>query len=404
MNNWRNPILLLSGIGVSFLGNWIYLIALNLYVLNLTESAAAIAGLFIIRPIAILMTNTWSGSVIDRVNKRKLMIAVDVIRGILVFTIAFLPSLWSIYSVILITNIAGAFFGPSSSVYMTKLVPSENRKQFNSIMSMTNSGAFLIGPAIAGFLILEFNTDLCIIINAITFFICAFFIYLLPNVDEDIDNVRGLVKWETFRKDWKDVIKFAKSAKYFIAVYILFQGATLIGFALDPQEVTFIKRNLDLTDRDYGLIMSITGIGALVGASVAAIFAKKLSLRFFIGAGMVLTSIGYFSFYASYNFVTANLSFLFLGFFMSFANSGYATFFQNNVPVEIMGRFGSVAEMVQGVIQIGLTLLLGYFAELFSLQLICLVFSSISVLLAIILFLTIFLPSKVGHFKEKAIA
>jgi hypothetical protein len=62
MSSWKHPALLLSGIGISYLGSWIYLIALNIAILNLTGSAAAVAGLYIIRPIAVLITNTWSGS------------------------------------------------------------------------------------------------------------------------------------------------------------------------------------------------------------------------------------------------------------------------------------------------------------------------------------------------------
>lgn len=83
-----------------------------------------------------------------------------------------------------------------------------------------------------------------------------------------------------------------------------------------------------MSDSDYGLIVSITGIGALGGATVAAVVSKKLQLRLFIGGGMLLTSIGYVLFYASFNFITATLSFVFLGFFMAFANAGYATFFK----------------------------------------------------------------------------
>ncbi|MFC4323174.1 MFS transporter [Litchfieldia salsa] len=401
MGAWKNPILLISGIGISYLGNWIYLIALNISILNLTGSAAAVAGLFIIRPIAILITNTWSGSVIDRVNKRKLMIFIDIVRGLLVLLIPFIENLWIIYMILLLINMVGAFFGPSSSIYITKLVPTENRKRFNSIMSMTSSGAFLLGPAIAGILIIYVGTELCIIINAITFIICAFFIYLLPNVDENIESVRDPIRWRILLEDWKVVRKFAMNSKFFILVYLLFQGAMLIGFALDSQEVTFIKQHLQLSDRDYGLIVSITGIGALAGAFMSALIAKKISLKIYIGAGMFLTSIGYVFFYSSSSFVTATVAFVFLGFFMAFANAGYATFFQNNVPVTIMGRFGSIADMLQGIIQIGFTLILGFFAEWFSLQFVCITFSLGGSLLAFVLFTTILMPSKASFFSEK---
>ncbi len=279
MNIWKKTILLLSGIGISYLGNWIYLIALNLSILELTGSAAAVAGLYIIRPIAVLLTNTWAGSVIDRVNKRYLMIAIDLIRGVLVFCIPFIGSLWIIYTILLMINIVGSFFGPSSSVYITKLIPRDNRKRFNSIMSMTNSGAFLLGPAIAGILIMHVGTELCIIINAVTFLVCAFFIYLLPNVDEKSNNPQLHIHWKMIMKDWIIVKDFALKARNFIIIYLLFQLALLIGFSLDSQEVTFIKQNIKLSDRDYGIIVSITGIGSLIGAAVAAILAKKFTTQ-----------------------------------------------------------------------------------------------------------------------------
>lgn len=389
--------MLILGIGISYLGNWIYLIALNLSILELTGSAAAVAGLYIIRPIAILLTNTWAGSVIDRVNKRKLMIIIDLARGLLVFCIPFIGSLVIIYSLLLLINIVGAFFGPSSAVYITKLVPQENRKRFNSIMSMTNSGAFLLGPAIAGVLIMYFGTELCMMINAVTFIVCAFFIFLLPNVEEGQHRNRERVDWQLLLNDWRTVTNYVTKAKVFMIVYALFQTAMLIGFALDSQEVTFIKQILQLSDWEYGVIVSITGVGALAGAFVAAVIAKKIPLKWYLGAGMFLTSVGYAWFYSSNSFITATAAFVFLGFFMAFANAGYATFFQNNVPVNIMGRFGSMADMLQGIVQIGFTLILGFLAEWFSLQLVCLIFSVIGICFALALLITVLLPSKLGN-------
>lgn len=119
----------------------------------------------------------------------------------------------------------------------------------------------------------------------------------------------------------------------------------------------------------YGVLLLISMFSAFFGLSSAV-------------GGMLLTSVGYILFDASNDFLTAIFAFLFLGFLMAFANSGYATFFQNQVPVHIMGRFGSVADMVQGLIQIGLTLIFGICAEWFSLQFVCLVFSIIGTCIA----------------------
>jgi len=69
----KYPCLLLFGIGTSNIGDWIYLIALNVMMLDMTNSPLAVSGLYMIKPLAALCTNIWSGSLIDRINKRKLM-------------------------------------------------------------------------------------------------------------------------------------------------------------------------------------------------------------------------------------------------------------------------------------------------------------------------------------------
>ena len=387
---WKEQILLLVGIGISNLGNWIYLIALNIAILNLTGSASAVAGIYVIRPIGALLTNTWSGSIIDRVNKRKILITVDLVRGGLIFIIPFLSSIWGIYGLLLIISIFGSFFGPTSNVYITKLIPSEKRQRFNSIMSMTSSGAFLLGPALAGMLIMTVGTDLCIFINAITFFVCAFCIFLLPNIDENTTNSREIVSMKTIMNDWKVVKEFATTSKYFIVIFLLFQVALLIGFSLDSQEATYIKQHLRLTDRDYGFITSVTGLGSLAGSFLATLLSGKVSTRIYIAFGMFFTTIFYLCFYASVGLFTASISFILLGFVMQFANSGFATFFQNHVPTNIMGRFGSLSDMMSGIIQIVFTLLLGFVAEVFSLQQVCLIFCGVSILVSLLLVFNMF--------------
>ncbi|RED59352.1 MFS transporter [Cohnella lupini] len=388
MKNWKTALLLISGIGFSNLGNWIYFVAINIKILDLTGSAAAVAGLFVIKPIAQLFTNLWSGSIIDRINVRKLMIFVDIVRGCLVFIIPFLSSLWVIYVMIFMISLFGSFFGPSSSVYMTKIVPTEDRQRFNSMMSMVNSGAFLLGPAISGLLIMTVDADFCIIFNAISFIVCALIIFMLPNVDRNPESVKPMTK-KLLIEDWQVIGKFITTAKYFFIIYVLFQLAMLIGYSVDSQEATFIRLHLRLSVSDYGMIISLTGVGALVGSSIAAMMAKKISYRWYMSAGTVLSTLFYITFYASFNFITAAVSFVLLGFFMSFAGAGYTTFVQNHVPVSIMGRFASLAEVSQGLVQIVLTLIIGFISEFISLQFVCLAVCGLALILGIVLIIKV---------------
>ncbi|MEV3334030.1 MFS transporter [Paenibacillus larvae] len=396
MKKWKQAMLLVSGIGFSNLGNWIYFVAINISILDLTGSAAAVAGLFVIRPIAMLLTNVWAGSLIDRSNIRRLMIFVDLVRGLLILLIPLLSSLWMIYGIMLIISIFGSFFGPSSSVYITKLIPEENRQRFNSILSMANSGAFLLGPAVSGVLIMTIGTDFCILFNAASFICCAFFIFLLPDVNEESPDIRKPISMTLFIEDWKAVSQFVKQAAYFVSVFVFFQCAMLIGYAIDSQEATFIKLNLHLTESDYGNIISLTGVGSLAGSFLAAFISKKISYRWFMSIGALLSTLFYITFYSSFNFVTAAVSFVLLGFFMAFASSGYATFFQKYVPISIMGRFASLSDVTQGIIQILLTLLVGLLSDMISLQLVCLIFSGLAFILCLFLCTKVFSASKSG--------
>jgi len=76
MNNlkeWKHPIILLCSIGIASIGNFIYLIAINIIIYQFTGSAAAVAGLWIIGPLTNIVTKFWTGSFIDYRSKRSVM-------------------------------------------------------------------------------------------------------------------------------------------------------------------------------------------------------------------------------------------------------------------------------------------------------------------------------------------
>lgn len=386
MKFWRNYRLLIGGFGFSNLGNWIYLVALNVYVLNLTDSAAAVAGIFIIGPIARIFTSFFAGSLIDRANKRKLMITTDMIRGGLIIFLPFLQSIWLIYIILFLANIASSFFGPSSTYYITKFVKEEDRTRFNALLGSFNSGAFMVGPALSGALIYLFNPSIAIWVNSFTFFVCALVLLYLPDVDERVEKVRQPLTFRMLKSDFLTVFQFAKHRRRFITIYLVYQLALMIAFSLDSQEVTFIKQNLGASESVYGFILSVTGIGAILGGLLAAAAASKFSLKAYIGFGFSLTMIFYTIFYASSSLWVAVTSFVLLGFFMAFSNAGYDSFYQKSVPPELMGRFGSVGLFLQSSVQILFTFLLGTLAEVFTLQPVAVILGSIGILLALVLF------------------
>ncbi|UCZ55205.1 MFS transporter [Bacillus shivajii] len=404
LTKWKYPFILLFGIGISNVGAWVYLIALNLMVFDMTGSPLAVAALYILIPLATLFTNFWAGSFIDRFNKRTLMVIFDLFRAV---CIVFLPmvfeiSLWLIYVVVFFINMAGSMFSPASMTYITKLIPQDQRKRFNSLRSLIDSGAFLIGPAIAGILFFIGTPVLAIYINASALLISALLTLLMPNLEKRLDNSKTFhtISFDLLKEDWKIVLTFSRRSLYIMSVYFLFSGVLVMTEVVDSLEAVFAKEVLNLSNSEYGFLVSIAGLGIIIGAFVNTIFVKKIDTSLLIGVGSIFVSVGYVIYAFSQSFFMAALGFFILAFFLSFANTGFLTFYQNNIPVEVMGRVGSIYGFVQALFVIAMTLIFALAAQIISVQLVVIAGSLIMLLIAIALCVITAQPSKRKYYQN----
>ncbi|MFD2045112.1 MFS transporter [Ornithinibacillus salinisoli] len=400
LNKWKDPIILLSSVGISGIGDFIYLVAINILVYQMTGSATAVAGLWIIGPAVNVLTKFWTGSFIDYRSKRLIMIGTDMIRAIFVFSIPFLPSIWLIYVVLIGISAAKSFFTPASMTYITQLVPKDLRKRYNAIQSLTISGAFIVGPAIGGALILIGSVHIAIYINAISFIISALLLYLLPEKEELVRSDIPRLTVEQVKSDWYVVINYFKERKYIVIVYGAFVATVIFSFAMDAQEVVFTQKVVGLSEMDYSLLISITGIGAISGGVIVSLFAQRLSLRSMIAIGIVMETIGYILYSVSWSFISITIGFIILGFFNAFLNAGITTFYQNNVSTNIMGRVTSMFQLIQSFMQVVFVLLVGAVADIIPLRVTIVSLAIGMLIIATILTVLVRLPSKKMYFNE----
>ncbi|ALS78744.1 permease [Planococcus kocurii] len=401
MKNWKYSFLLLGGIGISNIGSWVYLIALNLIILNETGSPLAIAWLYILGPIATICSNSWAGSLIDRINTRKFMIGLDISRALCIALIPMLPSLFYVYVIVFIINMGSAMFEPTSMVYMTKLIPEKDRQRFNALRSFINSCGTLTGPAIAGLLFWMGTPDTAIYINAVALILSAFIILLLPNVDtQTVLLETEKLSWKLIKADFDVVYKFSQTYPFVLKVYLFFVGMTIFMTALDSLEAAFAKGVIGLSDTNYGFLLSIFGTGIILGSLINTIFSKQLTVNLLIGAGSVFTAVGYITLYSAQGFVSAALGTFIIGFAITFANTGYLTFYQNTVPVSMMGRFSSLFGIVEAFFIIILTILIGLAAELTSIRPVGLIGSFMFLLLGVRVFKVVTARKRNIYFRE----
>lgn len=405
MNNkligWKNPFLLLLSLGIAGIGDFIYLVAINIIVYQMTGSAAAVAGLWIVGPIVNILTKFWTGSFIDYRSKKAVIISTYLLRAGFIALIPLAPNVFVIYILLVFLSIAKSFFGPSSVTYITMLVPKGKRKRFNSIRSFTSSGAFILGPAIGGVLILGSSIEATLWINAVFFVLAAVLVMKLPKV-ENIDraSIPSLTVSQVI-SDFKVVNNFIVQNKYITFVYLAFMGVLIFSFAMDAQEVVFTQQVIGLSEFDYSLLISLTGIGSVSGGILLSIFSSKISLKSMMVYGLLMTAAGYVIYAFSWSFVSVMAGFLILGFFIVFMNAGLATFYQNNIPVALMGRITSIFQLFQSGLQIVFLLAVGVFADFISLRITIVALALVMLAGAIVLAFFVIKPEKAKYFEEE---
>lgn len=385
---WRYPSILLFSIGISSVGSWIYFIALNLIVLNLTGSALAVSGLYIIRALSALLTNSWSGSLIDRRNNKYLMIILNFSQAGLIAILPFFSSLVPIYTMVFFITMASSMYHPTSMTYITKLIPVEKRKRFNALRSLLDSGAFLTGPALAGLMFTIGTPNMAIYLNAIALLVSAFVTMMMPNVEATVGTSKladrkltvGLLK-----EDWKLVILFTHNYSYVMLIYFLFSVMIVLMTATDSLEAAFATQILFLSEGEYGLLVSSAGVGLLIGSITNSFTVEKVPTSWLIGMGSLMTALGYIVFSTASTFQIAIVGCFVLSFASSFANTGFYTFYQNNIPVHVMGRIGSIYGVMEALLVILLTVIFGLLAEMTSIRVVVVTGSWIMLVVAFVL-------------------
>ncbi|MGE7810089.1 MFS transporter [Lysinibacillus capsici] len=403
LESWRYPAILLCSIGVSSVGEWIYFISLNLIVLNLTESALAVSGLYIVRAISSLFTNFWSGSLIDRFNKKKLMIFLNLVQSILIVILPCFSSLLWMYVLVFLITVASSMYQPTSMTYITKLIPVEQRKRFNALRSLLDSGAFLTGPAIAGFLFTVGTPYMAIYLNAIALFLSVCITFKMPNIEALEKFINRTEKASLFRVlllDWQMVIRFSLKNSYVMVVYLLFSAIIILMTATDSLEAAFATQILALSEGEYGILVSIAGVGVLFGSLTNSVIVEKIPTSWLIGMGSLVTALGYLIFTSSFSFLIAAIGCFVLSFATAFANTGFYTFYQNNIPSESMGRIGSIYGFFEALFIIIFTTIFGIFAEWITIRSVVISASFMMAFVAVILLWLNIKPSKSHYYKR----
>jgi DHA3 family tetracycline resistance protein-like MFS transporter len=263
-----------AGAGVSLLGDGIFLVALAWQVYDLWSAPAAFAivgAVWTLPNVAFLLLG---GVVSDRFDRRKVMVAADVVRGVAIGAIGFLSAtgsirLWHVFVGIGFMGVGDAFFNPASTAIVPDLVPEEDLTQANALAGMLRP--FMLrfaGPALGGILVGTAGAGWALMADAATFVVSAIAVSRIvarPVHVLEADD-RGTTR---FRRELGEGWAFVRRSPWCWAT-LLAALLSLLAF-FGPLEVLLpflVKEVHRWTPETLGLIFGAGGVGAILGALV----------------------------------------------------------------------------------------------------------------------------------------
>ncbi|MGH9318967.1 MAG: MFS transporter, partial [Vicinamibacteria bacterium] len=164
---------------VSLFGDWFNLIASASLVAALTGSDLAVGGLFVIRMLAPFLVSPIAGVASDRYDKRKLLIATDLVRFVVVLGLLFVrepDQLWLLYALTFVQLAMHGIFFPTRSAMLPEIVTAPELGAANAITSATWSVMLATGAAMGGLVAGVFGVYTAFVVDSLTFLLSAYFI------------------------------------------------------------------------------------------------------------------------------------------------------------------------------------------------------------------------------------
>jgi MFS family permease len=176
----------LAGEFLSSIGDWLYLVALLVLVYQTTKSPFLLALVGAARTVPAVVLSIPAGFVVDRVDRRRLLIGTDLIRAGLMVLLGSLVVIGAPIAIVVGIGLFSSIFTtlnrPAFGAYLPSLVRDETELgPANSAWSSLDSAAFIVGPAIAGLLVSAGGAALAFFLNGLSFLAVALIVLTLPS-------------------------------------------------------------------------------------------------------------------------------------------------------------------------------------------------------------------------------
>ncbi len=326
---------------VSTIGSSLTDLAAAILVFRVTNSALSVGLTLLVTALPTLFVGLFAGVFVDRFNRKRILLASDLLRGLLVLSIPFVVNqfgLIGLYVVIFLAATVKQFFDPAWESVLPEIATEEELASANSFLSISSFGSTAVGFALAGLLsgLDQHKIELPFYIDGLTFFFSFALVFLVrvPAHAAAVESTSVGVVIDNLRDGMKTLWSIPILRSLFLASMPVFLSFGLWNVLLLPMAI----RVLHATEFEYGLQEGLTSVGFVIGALLMA----KIFERLAEGEWMVLGLLGMGIFGVLYglapNIEVAIVIVMISGFLNAPAGIARRTILQRHTPREMRGR------------------------------------------------------------------
>ena len=273
----------------SSLGTLLAQIALAIDVKDRTNSGLWVGAVLVVGFLPTIIVGLTLGPLIDRLERRKLMIAADLIRATVFVALVFVGSAGAIVALAFVAGLANGFFRPAVYAGLPNLVPEEELPQANGLLQSVENASWAVGPVVGGLLTAAAGPHAAYWINAVSFVVSAALISRIPA--RLLQSATALTRghWT----DLKDGFRAVLESRSLLAVLLAWGIAGLGVGSVSVSEVFLAKNTFDAGDFGYGLLFGGIGTGLVIGSFWSSSVQARLGLARTYGLAILVMAIGF---------------------------------------------------------------------------------------------------------------
>jgi len=347
---------------ISLTGSWMQGVAQRWLVYELTGSEALLGIIDALTSLPVALLGPFSGAFADRFEKRRILIGVQITAASIATLLWLLTStkliaVWHIMLLALGLGVVRAFDVPTRHSFWVELVGKEDLMSAITLNSAVVNLSRVLGPSVAGIVIAKVGTATCFLINAVSFLPPLFVLLAMPPTPV------AARKREPILSSLVEGANYLRTNGVVLKLLLLVGAWSLFGGRFDVLLPVLADKTFGVREKGYGFLVASIGVGAILGAVVAASLEAKRRRGLQVISGSAVAILGLALTALVKSFPSALFSLALVGFGMVMQNTTSNTLVQTLTPDQLRGRVMGVYSLVFiGLAPLG-SLFYGFFGQ-----------------------------------------